>query len=100
METIHKEFPDFLFEAEFPKKDELWSPDVREPDTAIDARMRSLLHDIFDKDRSTFISFTSHCWAIHSILRVLGHRPFKLTTGSLITVFVKATEIKVAATTL
>lgn len=96
MEIIHNAFPDFLFEDGFAEKDELWS-DVRESDTAVDARMKSLLDDLFDKDPSTFISFTSHCWAIHSILRVLGHRPFKLTTGCMITVFVKATEIKATA---
>ena len=70
--------------------DELWSPDVRESDAAVDARMKLLLDDVFSHDDSTFISFTSHALAIQSLLRVLGHREFKLVTGSTIPILVRA----------
>lgn len=33
---------------------------------------------------------TAHSGAITSILRVVGHRPFRLATGAVIPVFVKA----------
>ena len=72
------------------ENDELWSADVREPDSAVDARLTVLLDDIFENDKNTWISFTSHSGAIAGLLRVVGHRPFPLVTGSVIPVLVKA----------
>lgn len=84
------EFPSFQFDAGFTEDDELWSPDTREPDLAVEARMKMLLDDVFSHDESTFISFTSHALAIMALLRVLRHREFKLVTGSTIPVLVRA----------
>ena len=52
--------------------------------------MKKLLDDIFTNDVSTYISFTTHSGSIASLLRVIGHRQFRLPTGALIPVFVKA----------
>jgi hypothetical protein len=49
-----------------------------------------LLGDVFMTDRSTFISMTSHSGAIGGMLRVLGHREYRLKTGGAIPVLVKA----------
>ena len=72
------------------ENDKLWSADLREPDSALDARLTVLLDDVFENDQNTWISFTSHSGAIAGLLRVVGHRPFPLLTGSVIPVLVKA----------
>lgn len=87
---LRSSFPNFTFEPGFSEKDELWSVSHRETDGEIDARMKELLDDIFENDGSTFLSFTSHSGAICSLLRVLGHREFRLVTGGIIPVLVKA----------
>jgi len=72
------------------ENDELWSADLREPDSALDTRLTNLLDDVFENDRNTWISFTSHSGAIAGLLRVFDHRPFPLVTGAVIPVLVKA----------
>lgn len=66
---------------------------MRETNSILDARLKAFLDDVFTHDSSTFISFTSHSGAIGSILRVLGHREFRLQTGGAIPVLVKAETI-------
>lgn len=70
--------------------DELWSPTHRETNAELDARIKRLLDDVFSTDDSAFISFTSHSGAICALLRVLGHREFRLCTGGVIPVLVRA----------
>ena len=53
-------------------------------------RMKKLLDDIFAHDDSTYISFTTHSGSIASLLRVVGHREFRLPTGAVIPVLIKA----------
>ena len=62
---------------------------MRESDSAIDARLKQLINDVFEHDDSTFISFTCHSGVITAILRVVGHRDFHLATGSVIPVLIK-----------
>ena len=52
--------------------------------------MKKLLDDIFDHDDSTYISFTTHSGSISSLLRIIKHREFRIPTGALIPVLVKA----------
>jgi len=87
---IHADFSAYLIEDGFAENDELWSPDIRESDPHMDARLKTLLDDIIAHDGGTYVSFTSHSGAISGLLRVLGHRPFGLSTGSVIPVLVKA----------
>ncbi len=87
---IQREFPKFTFEPGFAEIDPLWKADVRETNSALDARMKALLDDVFSNDDSTFVSFSSHSGAIGGLLRVLGHRDFRLVTGAIIPVLVKA----------
>ena len=88
--SIHAAFPTYKFEPGFPELDPLWQPDVRETDSAQEARLKSLLDDVFTHDESTFISFTSHSGSIGALLRAIKHRPFRLVTGAVIPVLVKA----------
>ncbi|KAL9028267.1 MAG: hypothetical protein Q9196_003340 [Gyalolechia fulgens] len=93
LSSLRSSFPNFSFEPGFHEDDGLWSASHRETDEELDARMEELLDDVFGKDGSTFLSFTSHSGAICSLLRVLGHREFRLVTGGVIPVLVKAKSV-------
>ncbi|ETI22831.1 hypothetical protein G647_06908 [Cladophialophora carrionii CBS 160.54] len=95
---IHAEFPTYIFEAGFPETDQLWTGVTAETSTAQDARSKTLLDGIFAADKSTYISFTSHSGEIASLLRVLGHRTFSLSTGAVIPVLVKAEKVAATST--
>jgi broad specificity phosphatase PhoE len=90
---IQSTFPNYTFEPGFPEHDPLWKPDVRETDSAQEARLKELLDDIFTHDQSTFISLSSHSGSIGALLRALKHRPFRLVTGAVIPVLVRAERI-------
>ncbi|KAK3080953.1 hypothetical protein LTS18_011608 [Coniosporium uncinatum] len=63
---------------------------LAETPVAQDARSTTVLNEVFTSDDSTWISITSHSGEIRSLLRVLGHREFSLSTGAIIPVLVKA----------
>lgn len=86
---IHSSFPTYTFEGGFAETDPLWNATYAETNDAQDIRSKALLDDVFSTDDSTWISFTSHSGEISSILRVLGHRTFSLSTGAVIPVLVK-----------
>lgn len=87
---IHAHFPTYTFEPGFAEEDEMWRADVRESPFVHDTRMKKLLDDIFTHDNSTYISFTTHSGSIASLLRITGHREFRLPTGAVIPVLIKA----------
>ena len=87
---IHDAFLEWPFEPGFPEYDELWNGVTAETSSSQNVRSKTLLDDIFSRDASTWISFTSHSGEIGSILTVLGHQPFSLNTGAVIPVLVKA----------
>ena len=86
--SLQAAWPNFKFEAGFAENDELWRSDHRETDEELDARIEALLDDIFETDDDTFISLTTHSGVIQSLLRVTGHRSFKLPTGGAIPILV------------
>ncbi|KAF9698771.1 hypothetical protein EKO04_003334 [Ascochyta lentis] len=88
---IHASFPSYKFEKNFPESDPYWTALMAEPQADQDMRSKTVLDDIFSSDASTYISVTSHSGEIASLLRVLGHRTFKLATGAAIPVLVKQT---------
>ncbi|OAK94499.1 phosphoglycerate mutase-like protein [Phaeosphaeriaceae sp. SRC1lsM3a] len=88
---IKKNFPGFKFEKGFPEEDPYWTELKAEPSENQDARSKVVLDDIFTSDDSTYVSISSHSGEIASLLRVLGHRAFRLATGSAIPVLVKVT---------
>ncbi|KAJ5152054.1 hypothetical protein N7492_010349 [Penicillium capsulatum] len=89
---IHTLFPDWPFEAGFNDDDELWNGVTAETSNAQDIRSRRVLGDIFfaSSKAKAFVSVTSHSGEIASLLRVLGHREFKMSTGAVIPVLVRA----------
>lgn len=90
---IQKSFRNVTFEDGFAEEDKRWRPDVRETESEQNARLKSLLDDVFTHDQSSYISFTSHSGTIAAILRIINHRPFRLAVGSVIPVLVKAEMI-------
>ncbi|CAK7221927.1 putative phosphoglycerate mutase pmu1 [Sporothrix bragantina] len=90
---LHSAFPVATFEDGFAEKDPMWTGISDETPAANDVRSRILLDDIFSSDASTWVSFTSHSGEITSLLRVLGHRTFPLSTGQIIPVLVRAESL-------
>ncbi|EDU49805.1 phosphoglycerate mutase family protein [Pyrenophora tritici-repentis] len=94
---IRENFPGYRFEEGFVEEDPFWTKLFAEPQVNQDARSKAVLDDIVSSDGSVVISVTSHSGEIASLLRVLGHRPFSLSTGSAIPVLVKSTTLNVPA---
>ncbi|KAH9863037.1 hypothetical protein IAQ61_009312 [Plenodomus lingam] len=89
---LERQFPAFAFEAGFQEEDPYWMEMKTEPRENQDARSKAVLDDIFGGDRASYISVTAHSGAVSSLLRVLNHRPFRLSTGSAMPVLVKITS--------
>lgn len=97
-------FPSWPIEEGFSEVDELWNGVTAETSGAQDVRSAKALGQVFfasSSKKKSFVSITSHSGEISSILRVLGHRTFSLSTGAVIPVLVKAekTDEKKPATT-
>lgn len=90
---IAANYPGWPFDAGFTEKDELWTKTTAETSSAQDQRSKAALDSIFSTDPSSFLSITSHSGEIGSLLRVLGHRKFSLSTGSVIPVLVKVEKV-------
>ncbi|KAK4550455.1 hypothetical protein LTR36_000033 [Oleoguttula mirabilis] len=87
---IHNLFPTYNIDPSLTESDELWNGVTGETSAAQDARSKKVLDSVFDSDDHTWISITSHSGEIASILRVLGHQTFSLSTGAVIPVLVEA----------
>lgn len=79
------------FETDFTENDELWEPTVHEGKHHRNYRAKKLLDEIFN-DENSIISLVSHSGLIESLLKVIGHRKFKLAPGQMIPVVVTRTE--------
>ncbi|KAL4925721.1 phosphoglycerate mutase family protein [Aspergillus undulatus] len=86
--TIANAYPSYKFEDGFSEEDPLHKVDLRESDSARDARFYELLSDIWHTDEGSVISLTAHSGAITSILSVVGHRKFAVETGGVIPLLV------------
>ncbi|KAE8372141.1 histidine phosphatase superfamily [Aspergillus bertholletiae] len=97
---IHDLFPTWPIEHGFTDTDELWNGVTAETSDAQDVRSKSALDSIFQtKDAGLFVSITSHSGEISSLLRVVNHRTFKLSTGAVIPVLVRAEAVHKTPTT-
>jgi broad specificity phosphatase PhoE len=92
--VIQEEYPEYIIEEGFAEDDELWHAEQRESDSALNARLKTFLDDIFKANSDKqFISVTAHSGAITAILEVVGHRDFGLQTGGVVPVLVKAERV-------
>jgi broad specificity phosphatase PhoE len=88
---IQDSFPSYTFEPEFAEQDPCWNGVTAETTSAQAYRSLAVLQDIFGREETgTWVSITSHSGEIASILSVLGHREFSLSTGAVIPVLIKA----------
>jgi len=87
---IHDLFPTWKFESTFTENDEFWNGVTAETSSAQDYRSKIALDEVFGADKSSVISITTHSGEGASLLRVLGHRAFSLSTGAIIPVLVRA----------
>jgi broad specificity phosphatase PhoE len=89
-------FPSWKLESGFVDVDPFWNGVEGETSAAQDVRSAKALNEVFFgtngkvEHEGAFVSVTSHSGEISSILRVVGHRTFKLNTGAVIPVLVKA----------
>ncbi|KAF4343644.1 PMU1-high copy suppressor of ts tps2 mutant phenotype [Fusarium beomiforme] len=78
------------FEKGFSDKDKLWTGKKGETDEHQLVRSKEVLDDIFTSDNGVWISISSHSGEITKLLQALNHRPFRLATGQIIPVLVRA----------
>ncbi|KAI1082215.1 phosphoglycerate mutase-like protein [Whalleya microplaca] len=91
---IKERYPDFEIEQGFPEANENWKDRSSESIEDHEVRVRALFEDIFTNDKSTIISFTTHSYAISSILAVINHTDFWLEECGVAPLFVKAVKSK------
>jgi hypothetical protein len=87
---IKTNFPGYTIEPGFTEYDLLFRQSTSETPTAQNLRSKTVLDQIFSTDGETWLSFTTHSGEASSLLTVLGHRSFSLSTGSVIPILVKA----------
>jgi broad specificity phosphatase PhoE len=87
---IAETVPAVRFEEGFTEQDELWRSWENESEEAMKARSKKVLDDVFAGDTATWISVTAHSGVITKLLEQLGHRSFRLSTGQIIPVLVRA----------
>ncbi|KAM0353054.1 hypothetical protein ACHAPU_001941 [Fusarium lateritium] len=82
--------PKIKFEKGFAEDDPFWTGEKGETDQHQLERSKDVLDDIFTSDNSVWISISSHSGEITKLLQALNHRPFRLATGQIIAVLVRA----------
>lgn len=95
----------FVVGDDITENDELFKVDYRETLPEHCTRLNQFLQKLFDRSldssgkiskdkayQSTYISTTSHAGTIRSMIVVLGHRHFTISTGGMIPIVVKATR--------
>lgn len=87
---IKASFPGYTIEPGFTEYDLLFRYSTSETPTAQNLRSKTLLDQIFSTDGETWLSFTTHSGEASSLLQVLGHRSFSLSTGAVIPILVEA----------
>ncbi|CAM1509500.1 Fc.00g032390.m01.CDS01 [Cosmosporella sp. VM-42] len=86
--------PRIKFEKGFAENDELWRGVEGETSEHQLARSKEVLDDVFTNDKAVWISVTSHSGEIGKLLATLNHRAFRLSTGQIIPVLVKAERVE------
>lgn len=93
--VIHAAYPAWPIEEGFSEEDLLWRADHRETHAEHDVRTQEFLDEVMEGEGrgKSVISLTSHSGAIASLMRVVGHREFRLGTGGMVPVLLKATKV-------
>lgn len=91
---ITEHYPEYVLDQDFEMEDTLWRADRYETNDEHVARKRRLLEDIFANDKSTFLSLTTHSYAISAILEVVEAPHFRVSEGAIVPLLIKAEEVK------
>lgn len=91
MTEVKEVFPWIVLEEGMHDEDKIWT-ETREDELcgSMDNRLREVIDDIFMEDGETFISITAHSGCLRCVMRVVGHRLFRLETSRMIPIVVKA----------
>lgn len=87
---IEKHFPNIEFEEDFEQFDQLWDSGLHETTPHCQFRAKKFLDQLF-KDKSTISYVVTHSGFISSVLDVIGHRDFGISTGQMIPVIIEQT---------
>jgi len=90
---IVQNYPDYVLDQNFEETDPLWRADHTEPNEKHVARKQRLLEDIFEANDASFISLTTHSYAISAILEAIGAPHFRVSAGAMVPLFVKAVKV-------
>ena len=96
---IKASFPGYTIEPGFTEYDLLFRGSTSETTTSQNLRSKTILDQIFSTDGETWLSFTTHSGEASSLLSVLGHRSFSLSTGAVIPILVQAETLSGTAPT-
>ncbi|PHH89511.1 hypothetical protein CDD83_5883 [Cordyceps sp. RAO-2017] len=91
---ISANYPDYALEPSFTETDELWKADVWESDAEHQARMQTLLEEIYSSDVASFVSLSTHSYTISAILEVVGAEDFRVAEGGVATLLVKGISLR------
>ncbi|KAK4102360.1 hypothetical protein N658DRAFT_495710 [Parathielavia hyrcaniae] len=91
---IAETYPEYVLERELEMVDTLWKKDRYETNDEHVARKRRLLEDVFANDKSTFVSLTTHSYAISAILEVVGAPHFRVSERAINPLLIKAEEVE------
>lgn len=87
---IERTYPTYRIEEGLSEQDELWDAEHRETDAEQVERLGAALDEIFEADERAWLSLTCHSGASKALLKVLGHREWRLKPGEIIPVLVNA----------
>ncbi|CAG7558873.1 unnamed protein product [Fusarium equiseti] len=86
--------PKVKFEKGFAFEDPFWTGVKGETGEHQLERSKEVLDDIFTSDNNVWLSISSHSGEITKLLEALNHRPFRLATGQIIPVLVRADVVQ------
>lgn len=90
---IEERYPDYVFENGFAEEDVSWSGKHWETEEEHLNRKQRMLEEIFDNDPKTFISLTTHSYAMSAILAAVHMPRFRLREGSSVALLVKGERL-------
>ncbi|KAL9053662.1 MAG: hypothetical protein Q9162_004613 [Coniocarpon cinnabarinum] len=87
---ISENFPNYRIEDGFPDDDLRWDANWRETPDDHRARTWRFMNEVFENDKSTYISFTAHIGSIRTIMEIVGHRDWPIKMGEMMPMLIRA----------
>ncbi|KAL7916813.1 histidine phosphatase superfamily [Trichoderma velutinum] len=87
---IENNYAEFEVEPGFTEQDELWQANYLETAQEHEERTKKFLDDIFNSEKSSVISCTTHSGTIQALYTITGHRDVGVATGAIVPLLVVA----------